>query len=433
MTDKPPLGYEPANESGSTPNAASRTVHQHEQETASPTLRPDEQATLKERFSEAAFLIASGLRKREELFSIDPHRYPYTHDLRFGIAKFAALHMQYASDDHTKLALLDSLSESRFIRSYCTNDLVTWIDGWHPAAREALADEPRLEFGPLADVGGDFFSITDDCEELLMSNGNGNLSDLHEHQVYSMLRASGQNGYTFGRAFLITHPILSYDELSCIRAGNLTAIDIGPLSQSDGYDINPIWLHSLIELAYESVPGNVRICPSCGWTMTLQQLQPICLSADCAKGIDAETYKKLPEPTLGALRLKRGVMRFIAKPGKLELEIAQRVHNVNLPFELWPQLDLCDIFISMPDGRTIAIDAKDHKNLDSLVRQIKKDPMKEALQASTAIYVVPADTPAKRLKAANTALEDAPGCLCMTPSQLTKLLKREQGDRNADS
>ena len=155
------------------------------------------EAELRTRFIEPVFLIAAGLRKREELFAANPRRHPYCNELRLGIQRFAALHAQYAEDNQVLRNLLDGLSESSFIRAWCTRDLSTWIEQWTPAAREELGDLECLELGPFAEVDGGFFNITEDCLEFLRLNGNGSTDDLHENRVYSMLRDAGQTAYVF--------------------------------------------------------------------------------------------------------------------------------------------------------------------------------------------------------------------------------------------
>ena len=99
-----------------------------------------ELAQLRAQFTEAVFLIAAGLRKREDLFAANPRRYPYCNELRLGIERFAVLHAQHAAGSQALLELLDGLSESSFIRTWCTRDLSTWIEQWTPAAREELGN-----------------------------------------------------------------------------------------------------------------------------------------------------------------------------------------------------------------------------------------------------------------------------------------------------
>ena len=162
--------------------------------------------------------------------------------------------------------------------------------------------------------------------------------------------------------------------------------------------------------------------------MSLHGLRSMCLDARCIAHVDAEEYKTLPDVPPNSYRLRRGVMRFIAKPGILELQIARKVQSLGLPFELWPHLDTCDILITLPDGRTIAVDAKDHRDIDRLVRSIERDDMREAMAASEAIYVVPADTPPPQRRTANRRLANKPGYSCKTLHELSQYLKTETRD-----
>ncbi len=393
-----------------------------------PTADDRELAQLRTRFIEAVFLIAAGLRKREELFAANPRRYPYCNELRLGIQRFAALHAQYAAGSQTLLELLDGLSESSFIRTWCTRDLSTWIEQWTPAAREELGNLECLELGPFAEVDGGFFNITEDCLEFLRLNGNGSTDDFHENRVYSMLRDAGQAAYVFGRKFLILHPTLSWEERTAAAHANLVALEVDRLDQGEMAHIDGTWVQELIDTAYERAPLGLKVCPVCGWTMSLHGLRPMCLDAHCTAHVDAEEYKTLPDVPPNSYRLRRGVMRFIAKPGILELQIARKVQALGLAFELWPHLDVCDILITLPDGHTIAVDAKDHRDIDRLVRSIELDNMREAMAASEAIYVVPADTPPPQRRTANRRLANKPGYSCKTLLELTRHLKAKMGD-----
>ena len=177
-----------------------------------------ESTQLRTQFLEAVFLIAAGLRKREELFAANPRRYPYCNELRDGIQRFAALHAQHAEGNQALRNLLDGLSESSFIRTWCTRDLSTWIEQWTPAAREELGELECLELGPFAEVSGSYFNITGDCLEFLRLNGGGGTDDFHENRIYSMLRDAGQAAYVFGRKFLILHPVISWEERTAALA-----------------------------------------------------------------------------------------------------------------------------------------------------------------------------------------------------------------------
>lgn len=405
-----------------------RPPSMHDGAQGEPASNGCESTQLNNQFLETVFLIAAGLRKREELFAANPRRYPYCNELRLGIERFAVLHAQHAAGSQALLELLDGLSESSFIRTWCTRDLSTWIEQWTPAAREELGNLECLELGPFAEVGGSFFNITKDCLEFLWINGNGSTDDLHENRVYSMLRDAGQAAYVFGRKFLILHPTLSWEERTAAAHANLAVLEVDRLDQGEMAHVDGTWVQELIDTAYERAPLGLKVCPVCGWTMSLHGLRPMCLDTRCTTRVDADEYENLPDVPPNSYRLRRGVMRFIAKPGALELQIARKVQALGLPFELWPRLDTCDILITLPGGRSIAVDAKDHRDIDRLVSSIECDDMREAMAASEAIYVVPANTPPPRRRVANRRLAHKPGYSIKTPRELTQHLKTEMGD-----
>ena len=277
-------------------------------------------------------------------------------------------------------------------------------------------------------MGGSFFNITEDCLEFLWINGNGSTDDFHENRVYSMLRDAGQAAYVFGRKFLILHPTLSWEERTAAAHANLAVLEVDQLNQGEMAHVDGAWVKELIEAAYERAPLGLKVCPVCGWTMSLHGLRPMCLDARCTTRVDADEYENLPDVPPNSYRLRRGVMRFIAKPGALELQIVRKVQALGLPFELWPRLDTCDILITLPGGHSIAVDAKDHRDIDRLVSSIEGDDMREAMAASEAIYVVPANTPPPRRRVANRRLSHKPGYSIKTLRELTQYLKTEMGN-----
>ncbi len=64
-----------------------------------PTADDRELAQLRTRFIEAVFLIAAGLRKREELFAANSRRHPYCNELRLGIERSLSLLQRAAARD----------------------------------------------------------------------------------------------------------------------------------------------------------------------------------------------------------------------------------------------------------------------------------------------------------------------------------------------
>lgn len=200
---------------------------------------------------------------------------------------------------------------------------------------------------------------------------NDLLGGHQERRVYEFLRAGTQEQYAYGRRMLIRHPLLTWNEYVRIKTG-LALGDPDPLDQGEADTIDPVWLQEFVSMAYEPVPGAAKVCPSCGWTMTMRGKQPHCSSATCAKAVTGD-FDKLDSVAHDAFRLSRGVMHYISSPGKLELAIAEAAAGLGLKYEMWPLKDTCDILIHLPDGRQLAVDAKAYGRAERLAREIEDD------------------------------------------------------------
>lgn len=77
----------------------------------------------------------------------------------------------------------------------------------------------------------------------------------------------------YGRRMLIRHPLLTWNEYVRIKTG-LALGDPDPLDQGEADTIDPVWLQEFVSMAYEPVPGAAKVCPNCGWTMTMRGKQP---------------------------------------------------------------------------------------------------------------------------------------------------------------
>lgn len=298
------------------------------------------------RFETAVFLIAYGIAEKDGLYEADPHRYPYSQAFRHGMNILAALCAE-CSDDAEEL--LPTFNESDFIRNSAASDVREWTARWRDECREAVEGCRSIEIGPLASVDGDYFAATSECYEVLRFAENDLLGGHQERRVYEFLRAGTQEQYVYGRRMLIRHPLLTWNEYVRIKTG-LALGDPDPLDQGEADTIDPVWLQEFVSMAYEPVPGAAKVCPSCGWTMTMRGKQPHCSSATCAKAVTGD-FDKLDSVAHDAFRLSRGVMHYISSPGKLELAIAEAAAGLGLKYEMWPLKDTCDILIHLPDGR----------------------------------------------------------------------------------
>lgn len=306
------------------------------------------------RFETAVFLIAYGIAEKDGLYEADPHRYPYSQAFRHGMNILAALCAE-CSDDAEEL--LPTFNESDFIRNSAASDVREWTARWRDECREAVEGCRSIEIGPLASVDGDYFAATSECYEVLRFAENDLLGGHQERRVYEFLRAGTQEQYVYGRRMLIRHPLLTWNEYVRIKTG-LALGDPDPLDQGEADTIDPVWLQEFVSMAYEPVPGAAKVCPNCGWTMTMRGKQPHCSSATCAKAVTGD-FDKLDSVAHDAFRLSRGVMHYISSPGKLELAIAEAAAGLGLKYEMWPLKDTCDILIHLPDGRQLAVDAED--------------------------------------------------------------------------
>lgn len=231
------------------------------------------------RFETAVFLIAYGIAEKDGLYEADPHRYPYSQAFRHGMNILAALCAE-CSDDAEEL--LPTFNESDFIRNSAASDVREWTARWRDECREAVEGYRSIEIGPLASVDGDYFAATSECYEVLRFAENDLLGGHQERRVYEFLRAGTQEQYVYGRRMLIRHPLLTWNEYVRIKTG-LALGDPDPLDQGEADTIDPVWLQEFVSMAYEPVPGAAKVCPNCGWTMTMRGKQPHCSSATCAK------------------------------------------------------------------------------------------------------------------------------------------------------
>lgn len=371
------------------------------------------------RFETAVFLIAYGIAEKDGLYEADPHRYPYSQAFRHGMNILAALCAE-CSDDAEEL--LPTFNESDFIRNSAASDVREWTARWRDECREAVEGCRSIEIGPLASVDGDYFAATSECYEVLRFAENDLLGGHQERRVYEFLRAGTQEQYVYGRRMLIRHPLLTWNEYVRIKTG-LALGDPDPLDQGEADTIDPVWLQEFVSMAYEPVPGAAKVCPNCGWTMTMRGKQPHCSSATCAKAVTGD-FDKLDSVAHDAFRLSRGVMHYISSPGKLELAIAEAAAGLGLKYEMWPLKDTCDILIHLPDGRQLAVDAKAYGRAERLAREIEDDAGIAQMCADEVAYVVPdqveRDHPGYRALC-NAVLRGKTGYSCETLRNFSKL------------
>lgn len=349
-------------------------------------------AEIRRRFDQGVFLIGVGLREKDLAFERNAQRYPYSANFRHGLNIIAALCVEYAEEEAPRL--LDGLSESRFIRDYCTRNVADWIEGWSEESRVAILQGETADLGPLADIEDGFFVPIDDCFDLILHVESDTLGAYQERKVYEFLRGGTQQHYVLGRRILVRNPIFSWDEYVAIKTGRRNFSD-DILDQGEASAVERDWIVELLDMAYEEAPDGTKVCPRCGWTMAKRGRQSYCSSSTCCDALPSN-YETLEDVSHGSVRLVRGVMHYISAPGGLELAIAEKARSFGLPFELWSLKDTCDVLVTLPDGTKLAIDAKTYGSAEKLARKIENDDMVSALGADEGIYVVPDDVERKR-------------------------------------
>lgn len=367
------------------------------------------------RFDECVFLLAAGLRERDEQLEGDPAHYAYSGVLRHGLGMLAVLVAEAVGRE--RAAALSGLSETGFTRDWATRPVCEWARGWRAPYARAVEECRHYPYGPLVVVEGSCFALTEECLDVLCHAERDLVGGYEERVVFEYLRAGTQDEYVLGRRLLIRHPLLTRDEharLMTMRA----ALGDDPLDQGEGLRASAEWVRGLVAIAYEEVPSGMRKCPRCGWSMGMRGRQVTCVSGSCVARAPRDV-RSLPELPAGSWRLKRGVMGYVGLPGRLELDVAELARDGGLSFRLWPGMDACDVEVTLRDGRRVAVDAKAYATPERLAREMREDVGIASLGADWSVYVVPDDLTRGRpgycrIVNASLAGRRAQGCLTLS-------------------
>ncbi|MGK7942598.1 MAG: hypothetical protein AB4062_21055 [Crocosphaera sp.] len=133
----------------------------------------------------------------------------------------------------------------------------------------------------------------------------------------------------------------------------------------------------LLEEAYQDTPqqsDDLPLCKKCGGYL------------DCAaKGIEG-----CCEPLYGEVRKAPLIDTVICliRPSLIELRLEEKIKEMGLEVELWPELDKADLKVTFSDGKIWAIDAKDWVSATKLARRLNEDGIPNIGQ-SKSFFVVP--------------------------------------------
>lgn len=359
-------------------------------------------------------LIAKGLVEKEQLLQKEPTRYPYSKALQHGMNMFLVASQQVGHVGNVALKYTD---ESAFLNRFITEPIAEWFCNWDSDVIETLhlQEEPFYGYEAFAyRRNGNVYTPSSECYEFLETQDSDIMDGTDERILYEKMIILDQETYCRIRRYIIEHPIITIEErrmMSLELADNQMARDA-------------------FQFAYEEVAEESYCCPCCGWTMTQGKFGFSCHSSHCTDIIPTLVDEmKLDISSDGKFRLKKGIMRYFAAPGKLELDIVAFCEKRKISWTLWPQMDKYDVEVQFSDGEVWEIDAKAYRNPIALRTKIQNDNGFPRGEFTRGYFVVPSEyTVNQRNYTAivNRALTDQKNVKCITLKTLKSEITRKE-------
>lgn len=361
--------------------------------------------------------IARGLVEKEKLLKESPNRYPYSKDLQRGINMFLAACLEMG---HLGECIFKYADESSFLNQYISKPIGKWFYDWDQAIllQYKIDSQPFYDYGPFAYRRGknDVYAATEECIEFLSTQEINIIEGTDERALYEKIIQLSQDDYCKVRKYIIQNPIITVEDR---RAFLLEYADNANAKEA-------------FNLAYELFEGTYTICPACGWTMTEGVYGYSCVSEHCLEHMPTITdAMKIDASMKPVYRLKKGIMRYFAQPGKLEIEIAKFCEKKNLEYTMWPQKDKFDIEIRFNDGEIWEIDAKAYRNPTSLCAKIKNDGGFPIGNYKFGYYVVPTEYTVNKsnyTSVVNKVLTQQPNVKCVTLAAIKSKINQKVGE-----
>ncbi|GAA6621007.1 hypothetical protein [Scytonema sp. NUACC26] len=187
--------------------------------------------------------------------------------------------------------------------------------------------------------------------------------------------------YTKFRRFIIEHPVLSNQEF--VEAKGYFGLGVG--------------LSDLLDECYEPVPncyeleGNFYACPYCHALAGVNSQSAVIANSSCNRCPPGRRLKRKVKLPSDCLKLKRGIERFWFYPGRAEIQLFNKLVDLGLKVELYPECDRYDLRITFTDGEVWALDLKDYSNPYLLVRNLGDEPIPSEPSWDVAYIVIPAE------------------------------------------
>lgn len=228
------------------------------------------------------------------------------------------------------------------------------------------------------------------CEEWAIASGDVEAEAIQKQLLLNVMQVcksdDAPDAYVAFRRLLISEPVLTEFELlqHCL---------------DDSLQI----LEAQIKTAYEPAPescavnGQFHCCSNCGNIMLRTVKGDLICAEDRCRTQGVKVGRQISQKE-GVLWLKRGPRKFVAAPGRAELRLADKLEELELEVELWPNFDSYDLRIVFPDGEAWAIDVKDWKDPFLLARKVKQQdpPIASDPPWTQAYFVFPDDRQQQR-------------------------------------
>lgn len=359
-------------------------------------------------------LIAKGLIEKECQLQSEPTRYPYSKTLQHGINMFLAACHRAGNIEDSVWAYAD---ESSFLAHFITEPIADWFCNWDPATIKNLnlQEEPFYGYEAFAyRRSNSIYTPSSECYEFLETQDGDIMDGTDERVLYEKMRCLPQEIYCRIRKYIIEHPVITLEERRTL------SLELAEYREA----------RDAFQFAYEEISEDSYRCPSCGWTMTQGKYGYICHSSHCTDIIPELTNEmKLDVSGETFYRLKKGVMRYFAAPGKLELDIVEFCKKKKILWTLWPQMDRYDVEIQFSDGEIWDIDAKAYRNPIALRTKIQNDNGFPEGEYARGYFVVPSEyTVNQRNYTAivNRTLANQKNVTCVTLKALKTAITRKE-------
>ncbi len=302
--------------------------------------------------------LSTGIVKWQRMLEQNHILYPYPDELLIGLDSLAVYCIENGMEYPTDI--------SEAVRLFYTP-----IEQWNIFCNSRFFEEDQLLYDGMP---------TDFCYNLAITTGDVE-TELTEKLIIGVMDTCIAEGkpddYVKFRRQIIEHPVISKHDIVSwsLDTGNCCAANF----LKDAYEELP---------PYTKHNGKQYICGNCGWVLEWRNDIPHCDSHICSVMTNHfRNNQELVNSKGHIWRLKRGLLRFVTRPGLYEIRLESKLKKMGLGVEMWPNFDAYDLRITFPYGEIWAVDVKDWGNpyfLAKSVGDFREDPV-----WNRAFYVIP--------------------------------------------